>query len=249
MLSTAANQFILLEHMVEPLRKNNGEDDVEAIRRIVRDHAERGWEIVEACGDEVRMPVLIFRKLALQEGVPEYIIEEIPPARGEDEIAAVTERLWQMRDENFMPACILDSPISKPVAVFKKSSKPLTDVRIEVVVVPLVVFERIGTAIVYELLDQQVCKNLTLACIIHGGLNPILVLTANDSGTPYQYLVDYAKSGIFSNKATTLATLIQSRTGEGWEVCGAFEDAFLWPCVVFRRKTESVPVAPVEISG
>jgi len=65
MLSTAANQFILLEHMVEPLRKNNGEDDVEAIRRIVRDHAERGWEIVEACGDEVRMPVLIFRKLAL----------------------------------------------------------------------------------------------------------------------------------------------------------------------------------------
>src|SRR5262249_24639519 len=98
-----------------------------------------------------------------------------------------------------------------------------------------------------ELLDQQVRNDFTLTSIMHGGLNPVLVLVSKEADPPYEYLVDYAKGGIFSNKTTKLTDLISARSAEGWEVCGAFEDSFLWPCVVFRRLTDEMPGAPIEI--
>ncbi|HEY9871737.1 MAG TPA: hypothetical protein V6D08_21450 [Candidatus Obscuribacterales bacterium] len=245
-MDSTATSARVLEYKVEPLRKDVGETDVEAVRRTVEQHARDGWEIVDSCGDEVRQPVLIFQQMPAGSPMPEYQVLEVPHARGEDEIRAVSEKLWQMKEEGWLPECILDSPISTPVAVLRKSTGPTEAVLIKLFVVAAGVFEQTTEAIINELLDQQVRSNFTLKCIMHGGLNPVLVLQSKETEDPFEYLIEHAKGGIFGNKTTRLTDLISSRSAEGWQVCGAFEDAFLWPCVVFRRRTDVVPVAPLE---
>lgn len=247
-MDAAATRARVLDYRVEPLSKNAGESDVDAIKRILDRLAEEGWEIVDSCGDEVRMPVLIFQKRRYGSPQPEYQVEEVPSARGEDEIQVVSEHIWQMKEQGWLPECILDSPISVPVAVFSKSTQPTENILVKALVVTVGVFEKTTETIVNELLDQQVRSNFTVTCIMHGGLNPVLILQSKDTERPYEYIVEHAKGGIFSNKTTKLNDLISSRTAEGWEVCGAFEDSFLWPCLIFRRPTEEVPVAPLEIT-
>jgi len=48
---------------VESLHKHHGETEAVAIHRTIFDMAKEGWELVEACGDEIRMPSLIFKPL------------------------------------------------------------------------------------------------------------------------------------------------------------------------------------------
>lgn len=246
MHATAASARTL-EYKVEPLRKDTGESDAEAVKRLIEKESADGWVIVDSCGDEVRMPVLIFRKLPPGWPAVEYRVEEIPHARGEDEIKAVSDKLWAMKELGWLPECVLDSPITTPVGIFKKAARSTENVLLKILIVTVGVFEKTTETIVNELLDQQVRSNFALKCVMHGGLNPVLILQSKDTDQPYEYIVEYAKGGIFSNKATKLTDLISTRTTEGWQVCGAFEDAFLFPCIVFWRMTEDVPVAPREI--
>lgn len=247
MFTAAPTSFVLLEHKTEPLRKRSGESDVEAMLRIITSHAVSGWQLVEACGDEIGVPILIFRRLPAGAPMPRYAVEEIPAIRGQEEIQTVTDYLWKMHDLNWLPVCVLDSPISTPIAVFQLSLEPIKDIEIQVIRLPMDLFEKGAISIVYELLDQQITRNLSLKCIVHGGLSPILVLISKDVDTNYNYLVDHARGGIFSNQFKTLADLVNERSSRGWEVCGAFEDSFLWPCVVFRRTTSVPPVIPMEV--
>jgi hypothetical protein len=244
--ATAASARVL-EYRVEPLSKTAGESDTDAAKRILGELAGLGWEIVDSCGDEVGKPVLIFQKRKYGTPNPDYRVEEIPHARGEDEIREVSEKIWQLKEEGWLPECILDSPVSNPVGIFSKSTRPTEPVLVKVVVVAVGMFEKTTEMIVNELLDQQVRNNFSVTCIMHGGLNPVLVLQSKELDKPYEYLVEHAKGGIFSNTTTKLTDLISTRADEGWEVCGAFEDSFLWPCVVFRRPTDEVPVVSREI--
>ncbi len=68
-----------------------------------------------------------------------------------------------------------------------------------------------------------------LVCVLHGGLNPVLIMAAKPKNEMFEYLVDHAFGGFYRNQTTTLNDLVQSRSEEGWQVCGTFEDVFLWP--------------------
>ena len=248
-MQVATTTFIMFEHKIEPVRKLSGDSDAAAVLRIVTRNALSGWELVEACGDELHIPVLIFRRLPAGTPAPRYLVEEVPTIAGEDEIHTVSSYLWLMYDRSWLPVCVMDSPFSRPVAVFKLSNTSKNPVELQLLPVSLDLFGKGTVSIVYELLDQQITRNLTLQCIMHGGVYPILVLTTKDVDTNYTYLVDHAKGNAFTNQSTTLADLINERTNNGWEVCGAFEDWFLWPCVAFRRPTDSPPVVPLNISS
>jgi hypothetical protein len=246
-MATTAGQQKSLKYKVQPLLKEGGESDADAVRKLLVANRAEGWEVVDSCGDEIRMPVLIFRKAA-SDMVPEYRVEEIPHARKQDELQAVSDRLWSLRDEGWICQCVLDSPISVPVGIFSQSTQPLTDKQIKVIIVTAGMFEKTINTIVEELLDQQVKDNLGLQCVMHGGLNPVLIMMTKDSTNPFEYLVEHAKGGIFSNQSRKLTELIESRAAEGWDVCGAFEDSFMFPCVIFRRETTSMPVTLMEFS-
>src|SRR5262249_1121007 len=146
---TAASARIL-EYRVEPLTRNAGESDLDAAKRILEQFAGEGWEIVDSCGDEVRMPVLIFQKMKEGTPKPEYEVVNIPHARGEDEIQVVTEKMWQMKENGWLPECVLDSPITDPVGIFSKSPRATDELLLKVVVVAVGVFEKTTEAIVNE---------------------------------------------------------------------------------------------------
>src|SRR5579884_818531 len=179
--TTAAGKEIH-EYAVVPLARQSGESDEAALQRILSEQAQLGWQVVDSCGDEVRRPVLIFRKLAGGARPTLYTVERVPHIKGQDDIADVRERLWKKKEE----------------------------------------------AIVYELLDQQVRDSLTAECIMHGGVNPVLILLTKDTEQPFEYLVEHAKGGLFKNQTSKLTALITARAAEGWQVCGAFEDSFFW---------------------
>lgn len=229
------NNFLLLDNMVEPLRKNLGESDVHALQRILLDRAIKGWEIVDVCGDELGMPMLVFHKST---AMPEYAVEEVSVASGQEEIQAVTEKLWQKAKTKWLPACILNNLLATPILVFKKDGNSRKHVRVKTVVLPLKLFENMEKSIAYELLDQQVKNDLTLSCVMHGGIHPVLVLTSRADASNWEYLVEHAQGGVFSPQINNLSDLIQERATAGWQVCGTFVDAFLWPCAIFKRVSE-----------
>jgi hypothetical protein len=179
--------------------------------------------------------------------LPVYQVEEIQHIKREEEIQTVSDRLWDKLKEDWLPCCVLDSLFSLPLAVFKKCHQSCADMRIKLVAIPIGMFERTVTSITYELLDQQIKNNFTLICVMHGGLNPVLIFCSKEDEQPYDYLVDHAEGGLFSNMSKTLASLIDEKSKEGFEVCGTFEDSFLFPCVIFRRATNAMPVAPMEV--
>lgn len=242
-----SEHFQLMEHLIVPFKKMHDESDVQAMERILLDRAVKGWEIVDVCGDEVRSPVLIFKKLLDHTSLPVYQVEEIKHLKGQEEIQTVSDRLWDKLQDDWLPCCVLDSLFSLPLAVFKKCKNSCADVRLKLVAVPIGMFERTVTSITYELLDQQIKNNFTLMCVMHGGLNPVLIFCSKDDDKPYEYLVEHAEGGLFSNMSKTLSSLIDDKNKEGFEVCGSFEDSYLFPCVIFRRATNALPVAPIEI--
>lgn len=247
MITTTKPNFVILENIVEPIHKRSGESGLAAVEHIIADRAQKGWELRESCGDELGIPVLIFQKLPIEHATPEYVVEEVWHFKGEDDIQAVTSRLWQMLDDGWLPASILHSPFTRPVVILKKSDTIPTETRIKSVVVPIEVFENTATSIIYELLDQQVHFNFTLACVMSGGLNPVLILVSKTTPKPFEYLIEHTKGSVFRSQSIKLYELINKRTQEGWQVCGAFEDSFLWPCVIFRRPTNEMPVVPLEV--
>jgi hypothetical protein len=240
--STSANSFILCDHIVEPVRKRFPDDDeMESMARLILTRSLEGWEIVDGCGDEVRQTVLVFRKVRDPRIIPRYTIETLEVPAGTDELTALNERLWQRLAENWLPTCIADSLISKPVIVYRKSYESCSNMQVKLVTVPIGLFEHTATSLEHELVTQQVKNNLTLQCVVHGGLSPTLVLVSKQNDMPYQYAVEHAFGGVFNNKKT-LTEIIENRTYNGWEACGMFEDAFISPCVIFRRALQQMPL-------
>ncbi len=241
--STTPNSFVISENIVEPVLQRAGEDDLEALARMILDRSVNGWEIIDVCGDEIRQPVIAFRKVRDPQLTPRYTMERFEVPSGQDEVTAINDRLWQRLATNWLPACIIDS-LSTPIIVYRKCYLPVSDMQVKLVTVPVSFFEYTATALLHDLVMQQVKSNLTLACIMHGGLNPALVLITKQNENQYQYAVEHAFAGVFSNQRKTLDDLIEGRTNNGWEACGMFEDSFISPCVVFRRVTDSVPAWP-----
>ncbi len=232
---TYPNRFVLLEHIVEPFQKRNGESDIATMQRMLGARGHTGWELVDVCGDELRMPVLVFRRMAELNESPLYLVEEVPHKNHQNEVQNVIDHLWDRLQNDWLPVCILDSLFTSPVAVLKKSKTSCRSKHVKAIPLAPEFFGRLENSITTELVDQQLRNNMTLACVMHGGLHPILIMISKDDDQPYDYLVEHASGGFFKNQTKTLSDLIQSRILEGWEVCGAFEDVFLWPCVIFRR--------------
>mgnify|MGYP000019355718 CR=1 FL=1 len=231
--------FVLMEHRVESFTKAHDESDADALRRILSHSALEGWEIIDICGDEVHMPKLIFHRSERTGYVPQYIVEETSTDNQSDE-QAVNEKFVQYLNTSWVPACVLDKLFSPPIVVMKKIERPCTDVR--AIKVGADLFASLEDTLVYELLIHQMKDNLELACVMHGGIDPTLIMIAKDPNVHYEYLVEHAKGGIFRNQVTSLAELIEERTDEGWQVAGTFEDALFWPCVIFQRNVNYIPV-------
>ena len=233
--STTANSFVLCDYLAEPVRKRYPDDDeMESLARLILQRSLEGWEIIDACGDEVRQTLLVFSKVRDPRVIPRYTIETLEVPAGIDEVSYITERLWQKLAENWIPACIVDSLISKPIVVYRKSTVPCSDMQLKLVTVPIGLFEHTATTIEHELVSQEMKNDLTLQCVLHGGLSPTLVLLSKQSDTSYQYAVEHAFGGVFNNKKT-LMEIIENRSNNGWTPCGMFEDAFISPCVIFRK--------------
>src|SRR5258708_4322828 len=111
---------LIVEYQAEPVRKKPGESEVQAIERMVIAFAETGFELVEACGDEIRMPTLIFAKTIQPGKKPELKVEEIAHVRGKGEIDEIRNRLLELNDQGWYPLSVLDSPLSPPIAIYKK---------------------------------------------------------------------------------------------------------------------------------
>lgn len=235
------NRFVMLEHFVEPFAKRDGETDVEAMQRILGHRAHTGWELVDVCGDELRKPTLVFRRMPDAHDVPLYLVEEISDVKGKGEVETVTEYLYETLEENWVPACIVDSPFTTPIAVLKRSKVSTEGMTVRAIPIAPEFFGKIASAIKHELYEQQLKNNLTLACVMHGGIHPVLIMVSKETDEPYEYEVMHANGGFFANQTTTLSELIQSMSIQGWHVCGTFEDVFLWPCVIFRKETSDVP--------
>lgn len=240
--STTPNSFVLAENIVEPVLQRTGEDDLEALARMILDRSVKGWEIIDVLGDEIRKPVMAFRKVRDPRIMPRYTIERFKVPSGQDEVTAINDRLWQRLAMNWLPACIIDSLVSTPIIIYRKCYSPVSDIQVKLVTVPVSFFEHTATALLHELVMQQMKNNLTLACVMHGGLNPTLVLISKQNENQYQYSIEHAFAGVFANQRKTLGDLLESRTNNGWEACGMFEDSFISPCLIFRRPTQSVPV-------
>src|SRR5262249_11110610 len=139
--------FVLMEHIVDPLRKRDGEGDVETLRRILGGRGHTGWEIVDVCGDELRMPNLIFRRTPKHQDVPQYLVEEVPRRPHLTEVQSVMEYLWARLAENWIPACILDSPFTTPIAVLKRTDRNPEFIKLKAIHVSPELFGRIATVL------------------------------------------------------------------------------------------------------
>lgn len=223
------------EYKIEKLQKQSGESEIEALRRIVTDFAAKGWDVIEICGDEVRKPVLIFRKCP-NDVKHELRVEEVPSIKHHNEIDELRQALWDMNDQGWFPLTVLDSPWQKPVAVYKKMDTKPADSELTVIGLSKGIMEKLAKAIDNELVQQQVITRRKLQTIMNKGLQPVLIFVSNKSKAPQEYLIEYAQAGVFSNQTKSLADLISARAQEGWQVEGAFEDTFFWPCVVFNRE-------------
>lgn len=221
-----------VQYKVEAVKKEGAESDLDSIRRVVLEHAKLGWILVEASGDENLMPSLIFEKSA--NAANEMLVEQIVKKEGEDELMQVQEQLNQWNNAGWLPLTVLDSIFTHPIAVLEKVTSTPADADLMVTTVTAGVFESVPKAILEEV-ETQSASNKTLKTIMNSGLHPILIFGGNTAGTKYKYEVEYAQGGLFSNRTKELAKLIEHRAGEGWHVCGAFEDSFRMPCVVFRR--------------
>jgi hypothetical protein len=231
----------IVEYQVEPVHKKQGETEPKAIERMVLEYAGKGFELVEACGDEIRMPNLIFARTPSGKEASTFKVEEVKHIRGKDEVDEVRERLLELNDEGWFPLCVMDSPLTPPIAIFKKVDKTPATASIDVVLMPISILGHTAKNIEQELLAQQLSHQCSLRTVMASGLTPVLIFVAKEKAAADLFLVEHAKGGIFSNASRKLTELIRARSLEGWQVCGAFEDETLMPCVVFRRPVDDTP--------
>jgi len=222
-----------IQYKIETPKKNAGESDLDSIKRVVQEQAKQGWRIVEASGDENLHPSLIFEKSA--QPVGELLVEEIPKSKGSTDVIEVYKKLEQHNAEGWLPLTVLDSIFSQPIAICEKANSTPADPQLLIKSVKAGVFASIPKAILEEV-EAEATNKRTLKTIMNSGLEPVLLFGGNTSGKTYKYEVEYAEGGLFSNRAKELAKLIEHRANDGWHLCGAFEDSFRMPCVVFSRE-------------
>ncbi len=221
-------------YKVQPLKKEPHETDVQALERILSAEADGGWEIIEACGDETRHPQLIFAKQS-EKSTPQYKVAEVPGIVGSTEVQDVNQLLDSMNAEGWLPLTVLDAPLARPIGVFKLVDKKPANENVIAVLLPLGMFEKTESAFMDEITKRALHERRSLTTIMHFGLYPALIYVTEESTPHEEYLVEYAKSGIFRNETKSLNEVITARAKEGWFLSGAFEDELLWPCLVFRR--------------
>jgi hypothetical protein len=222
-----------IQYKIETPTKQTGESDLDSIRRVVLEQAKQGWRIVEASGDENLKPSLIFEK---SEGpIGEILVEEIPKVKGSTDVVEVYKKLEQHNEEGWLPLTVLDSIFTQPIAILEKADTTPADPQQLLKSVSAGMFESIPKAILEEVEAEAVSKR-TLKTVMNSGLEPVLLFGGNTTGKTYKYEIEYANGGLFSNRAKELTKLIEHRANDGWHLCGAFEDSFRMPCVVFRRE-------------
>ncbi len=222
-----------LEYRIERVHKQHDETELAAIQRMVNEMAKDGWEVVEACGDEIRMPSLIFVNNS-DASTAEYLTEIVPHVQKHSEIDDIRDALINRHDEGWIVMTVLDSPLSPPLAIYKKSTAAeASDPKI--VVLPVSILENSSATINHEIVQQQLRSNCRLRTIMHAGLLPVLIFLADTGQPEYEYHVEHARGGFFVARDKKLSDLINMRAKEGWRVCGAFEDESLLPCVVFYK--------------
>lgn len=223
-----------LEYQVVAVKNQSGEHQVDAVRRVVNEMAGKGWEPVEACGDEIRMPSLIFVKTAAVSAA-DFLVEEVPHVKGQGEVDEIRETLWRRHDEGWKVLTVLDSPMSPPVGVYKKDSNLSAADSMKVVLIPVSITKSNAETIKREIMEQELHTKCKLQSVMHTGLSPVLILLSHEGKADTEYLVEHAHGGIFSNQTKKLQEIIDLRSKEGWAVCSAFEDVTLFPCVVFCK--------------
>lgn len=246
MNTSSASRFVRLVNFVEPYARRPLETDVQALTRMLNARAKAGWEIVDMCRDELHVPTLIYRSIQSPALKPTYLIEEIKMNEGVDEIESIIYFLNERSKYGWLPSCILETDFHPPIAVMHRAEKERDDVRFRAHPLQLQLFGRRTNYIANQLFDLQTNEHLSMSCLIRNGLNPVLLMAEGEYSEPFDFMVDHAFGGFFRNQTTTLSDLITARSEEGWHVCGAFQDVFEWPCVIFKRETLSVPVTPMQ---
>jgi len=222
-----------LKYCVEALHLQHGETEAEAIHRIVFEKAKDGWELVEACGDEIRMPSLIFKHPLV--APCQYEVDTIAHAKGQGGVDDIRAALIDRHDQGWLVLTVLDSPLSPPIAVYRKKDMKPGENTTKLVVLPISIFGSTADSVKTEISQQEVRNDCRLRTIMHSGLAPVLIFLSNTGEPECEYHVEHASGGFFTDHERKLSDLINERAHEGWKVCGAFEDESLLPCVVFCR--------------
>jgi hypothetical protein len=220
---------------VESLHKHHGETEAVAIHRTIFDMAKEGWELVEACGDEIRMPSLIFKPLVAP---CHYLVAAVPHAKGHKGVDDIRAALIDQHDQGWLVLTVLDNPLSPPVAVYKQTDMKSSEHTPKLAVLPISIIGSTADSIKKEVSQQQQRSNWRLCTIMNSGLSPVLIFLSNTGESDYEYHVEHASGGFFSGHERKLSDLINLRAKQGWQVCGAFEDESLLPCLVFYRASQ-----------
>lgn len=220
------------QYKLEQLKGKPGQSEVEKVKASIEENAAQGWELVEACGDEIRMPVLVYMKAESPHSKDEYRVEAVTHARGENEMDALRNVLIDYNEQGWLLLTVLDYPMSPPIAIWRKVEKTPAVNKVQVVLVPIGVFSNTEQAIKDELARHELNEKTGLRTVMNSGLSPVLVFMSKDEAQE-DYLVEHA--GLSLHPQKKLADLITKRAAEGWLVSAAFEDEKLSPCVIFRR--------------
>lgn len=243
--ASTSTKFMRLENFVEPLRRRPLESDMQTVERLLMSRARAGWELVDVCDDEFHVCNLIFKRMVNIRTSLTYVLGEIPIDKNLGDVQSILNFLTVCLRNDYVPVCIIENTGKKPIAILKKATHSCEESRVKAFPVSLKAFGRRQNVVKDTLFELQSKHGMSLACIIHGGLNPVLIGISHEHDQPYDYLVDSAFGGFYQNQATTLADLIQLRSEEGWHICASFIDAMRWPCVIFKRETLTEPDLPL----
>lgn len=244
--ASTSTGFLRLENFIEPLRRRPLESDIQAVHRLLASRAAAGWELVDVCQDELQVSNLVYHRLSNPLSAPVYAVGEIPIDESLGDIKSILRYLDICLKHDFVPVAVIENFGTKPIAVLKKANHSCAVSRIVAVPLTLTAFGRKRELVKEALFHLQSEAGMSLACIIHGGLKPVLIAISHEHDQPYDYLVDQAFGGFYKNQSTRLSDLIQSRSEEGWHVCASFTDPMQWPCVIFERETITTPVLPLQ---
>lgn len=244
--ASTSTRFLRLENFIEPLRRRPAESNVEAIKRVLAARAKAGWELVDVCQDELRVSKLVFHRLVDAIEPPVYGVGEIPFDESLGSVRSTLKYLDLCLKHNFVPVAIIENFGRKPIAVLRKVNHSCAESKVVAVPLTLTAFGRKRELVKEALFELQTARGMSLACVIHGGLKPVLIAVTNEHDQPYDYHVDQAFGGFYKNQATRLEDLIQARSEEGWHVCASFVDPMQWPCVIFERETITTPALPLQ---